>query len=382
MRAKEFLLEAEAKKSWDYDLRNNPWHVTDVDAVSETDFEVALQGPENKQLNYIIRPIDFIEQQPQRFQIDSMDVRDLQTGKTFHVPMPGKDEGWWIQIWDAIDTYFWMSPPLQKQLKKIIDYYMEQGASAGEFAKNPDLMPGLANRPFHGIGGDNAISGKELDDFISSHEKTQDVLTKMKKGPGQQAITEEERLLDPDLYGEMLPTATVGRIVRAVVAEVDPSAVVKIKGSPEGYYLVSTDTDMLTFDFGITADGGEISANIVNAYNSYKGGIVTKIIDLCFKAMVKKYGRPEKFVISTLQDRGYGVWQHIAQKLGAEWGGSVMENFADGKVKGKSRPGRVKRSGASCNGSVADLRRKAKNASGERARMFHWCANMKSGRKK
>ena len=37
------------------------------------------------------------------------------------------------------------------------------------------------------------------------------------------------------------------------------------------------------------------------------------------------------------------------------------ENFADGKKKGKSRPGRVKRSGASCKGSVTDLRAKAKN---------------------
>ena len=35
------------------------------------------------------------------------------------------------------------------------------------------------------------------------------------------------------------------------------------------------------------------------------------------------------------------------------------ENFADGKKKGKSRPGRVKKS-----------------------KMYHWCANMKSGRKK
>jgi GNAT superfamily N-acetyltransferase len=60
----------------------------------------------------------------------------------------------------------------------------------------------------------------------------------------------------------------------------------------------------------------------------------------------------------------------------------LFENFADGKVKGKSRPGRVKRAGASCNGSVTDLRRKAKNASGEKAKMYHWCANMKSGRKK
>jgi hypothetical protein len=60
----------------------------------------------------------------------------------------------------------------------------------------------------------------------------------------------------------------------------------------------------------------------------------------------------------------------------------VAENFADGKVKGKSRPGRVKRSGASCNGSVTDLRARAKRASGEKAKMYHWCANMKSGRKK
>ena len=61
---------------------------------------------------------------------------------------------------------------------------------------------------------------------------------------------------------------------------------------------------------------------------------------------------------------------------------NVEENFADGKVKGKSRPGRVKRSGASCNGSVTQLRKRAKKASGEKAKMYHWCANMKSGKKK
>ena len=60
----------------------------------------------------------------------------------------------------------------------------------------------------------------------------------------------------------------------------------------------------------------------------------------------------------------------------------IVENFADGKVKGKSRPGRVKRAGASCNGSVSSLRAKAKRAGGERGKMYHWCANMKSGRSK
>lgn len=60
----------------------------------------------------------------------------------------------------------------------------------------------------------------------------------------------------------------------------------------------------------------------------------------------------------------------------------ITENFANGKVKGRSRPGRVRRAGASCKGSVTDLRARAKKYGGERGRMYHWCANMKSGGKK
>lgn len=60
----------------------------------------------------------------------------------------------------------------------------------------------------------------------------------------------------------------------------------------------------------------------------------------------------------------------------------LAENFADGKVKGKSRPGRFKRAGVSCKGSVSDLRKKAKNSSGEKQKGYHWCANMKAGKKK
>ena len=62
--------------------------------------------------------------------------------------------------------------------------------------------------------------------------------------------------------------------------------------------------------------------------------------------------------------------------------GNVHENYADGKVKGKSRPGRVKRSGASCKGSVTSLRAKAKKYGGEKGKMYRWCSNMKGGKKK
>ena len=60
----------------------------------------------------------------------------------------------------------------------------------------------------------------------------------------------------------------------------------------------------------------------------------------------------------------------------------ITENFADGKVKGKSRPGRAKRAGVSCKSSISALRKIAKNSSGERQKMAHWCSNMKSGKNK
>lgn len=58
----------------------------------------------------------------------------------------------------------------------------------------------------------------------------------------------------------------------------------------------------------------------------------------------------------------------------------LTENFADGKKPG--RKGLAKRSGVNCKASVTSLRKTAKNSSGEKARMAHWCANMKSGKSK
>jgi GNAT superfamily N-acetyltransferase len=130
--------------------------------------------------------------------------------------------------------------------------------------------------------------------------------------------------LDPEIYGEELPVSTVRRIVAGVINQVDPGANVTVKQTPEGYYSVNG--EKLRLDFGITADGGDINANIVNAYSSYKGaGVVTKIFDQCFQAAEQLWGKPIKFVMSAHEDRGYGVWQHIAQKLGAEWAGSINE---------------------------------------------------------
>jgi hypothetical protein len=57
----------------------------------------------------------------------------------------------------------------------------------------------------------------------------------------------------------------------------------------------------------------------------------------------------------------------------------LPENFADGKKPG--RKGLAKRSGVDTKASVTDLRKTAKNSTGEKQRMAHWLANMKAGKK-
>lgn len=57
----------------------------------------------------------------------------------------------------------------------------------------------------------------------------------------------------------------------------------------------------------------------------------------------------------------------------------TKENFADGKKPG--RKGLAKRMGVDCSKSETELRKIAKNSSGEKQRMAHWCANMKGGKK-
>ena len=59
---------------------------------------------------------------------------------------------------------------------------------------------------------------------------------------------------------------------------------------------------------------------------------------------------------------------------------SLSENFADGKNPG--RKGLAKRMGVNTKASVSSLRKTAKNSTGEKARMAHWLANMKSGKNK
>ena len=97
-----------------------------------------------------------------------------------------------------------------------------------------------------------------------------------------------------------------------------------------------------------------------------------------YEFITEKWSEKYKRSINCSNPKGFSQRAHCQGRKKNE---AVEENFADGKVKGKSRPGRVKAAGASCKGSVTSLRQKAKQG-GEKGKMYHWCANMKAGRSK
>lgn len=100
-----------------------------------------------------------------------------------------------------------------------------------------------------------------------------------------------------------------------------------------------------------------------------------KIIDIITEEWSDKYKRS----INCNNPKGFSQRAHCqGRKKNEEV--EVEENFADGKKPG--RKGLAKRVGVDCSQPVSKLRKIASNSSGERQRMAHWCANMKSGRQK
>ena len=150
-------------------------------------------------------------------------------------------------------------------------------------------------------------------------------------------------------------------------------------GLAEGYKLqLERDREMLVLNITDTASGKRTEVRGKPGYETGNYDPNDKLHQL-----LDKVGKSAN--ISDLMNGevvGINPKHPDADRAKAATDKAYSENFADGKKKGKSRPGRVKRSGASCNGSVTALRKRAKNASGEKAKMYHWCANMKSGRKK
>ena len=255
---------------------------------------------------------------------------------------------------------------------------IDMDADYGDAKFNPESRAKLYNRLVQRYAGAMGYSAHQQE----GNNKVTYTLRQVKpavaenfadgKNPGRKEI-------DPDVY-EDLSNSIIARTARQIVPTI------RAKSTPEGYVYLSTQ-DGLSLVIGCNIAGGSIDINIgsqpmeTTSSGPHKGA-VTKIIEAVYQAAAKQYGAPIKQgTLSIDHDAGHGVWQHIAQKLGLQYDANmVKENFADGRNPG--RKGLSKRMGVNTKASVSTLRNVAKHSSGEKQRMAHWLANMKSGRAK
>jgi len=179
----------------------------------------------------------------------------------------------------------------------------------------------------------------------------------------------------------------LAKLIREAINEADPKKGTgkKPKGSSRRLYTDEDPSDTVKVKFSTRQDIVDTLAK--KTFKSKSHARQSQIINLIHQRTRAAYGRtkdPKKkkrlksaldYITSRKEASKRKTQRMKKEDLNAE-------NFRDGKKKGKSRPGRVKKAGASCKGSVTSLRAKAKKYGGEKGKMYHWCANMKSGKKK
>jgi hypothetical protein len=134
-------------------------------------------------------------------------------------------------------------------------------------------------------------------------------------------------------------------------------------------------------DDQLDSTSGETGSPIENEANA-EAGVIMRLFNQKHPsymqadpiALPEAWSAKYKKSINCSNPKGFSQKAHCAGRKKTD------ENFADGKKPG--RKGLAKRSGVDCGQSISKLRSVAKNSSGEKQRMAHWCANMKSGRSK
>ena len=179
----------------------------------------------------------------------------------------------------------------------------------------------------------------------------------------------------------------LAKVIREAINEADPKKGTgkKPKGSSRRLYTDEDPSDTVRVKFSTRQDIVDTLAK--KTFKSKSHARQSQIINLIHQRTRAAYGRTKdpkkkkrlKSALDYITSRKEAS-KRKTQRMKKE--DINAENFRDGKKKGKSRPGRVKKAGASCKGSVTSLRAKAKKYGGEKGKMYHWCANMKSGKKK
>lgn len=131
-------------------------------------------------------------------------------------------------------------------------------------------------------------------------------------------VIAQPKQMDPDTYEDLDPHFIFG-----IAKKIVPS--IKGKATGEGYAHLTT-KDGLDLAIGANIHAGAINISIgtppmrKTSSGPHKGA-VTAIIKAVYDNVVQQYGIPTAQGSLTIdRDGGHGVWQHIANKLGLEYG--------------------------------------------------------------
>ena len=207
------------------------------------------------------------------------------------------------------------------------------------------------NEKYHGQG-----IAKAMYDYVKDLGYT--IIRSWDQTPASKAFWDKHQGEDARVWEDLEEGAPGKQVVQAILAVMPNAKEIWFHGSrATGKHRKDSDTDILVIvpDDVVGEDYLTAVRTLQNLASSYHN----------YDIQPTKSGRN---IHQIAQEEGQLLWQQ------------ANENFADGKNSG--RKGLAKRMGVNCKQSVDKLRKIAKNSSGEKQRMAHWCANMKAGKNK
>lgn len=171
--------------------QHHGWRAELVDEITPTTFEVQVTNKRSREsANFVVRPVDMIRPGlAGKFSIDSMDLKDLQTGATRSIQSDSDEP--WVYILDAVSALFWDTPALQARLQAQIKAHQDQGLP---------MLPGLKQRR-------SAGQGMPVKDFVKGQQAALDAIS---RAQGKKDINEDE-----DLHEGLGKTLATGALAAA-----------------------------------------------------------------------------------------------------------------------------------------------------------------------
>ena len=165
--------------------QHHGWRAELVDEITPTTFEVQVTNKRSREsANFVVRPVDMIRPGlAGKFSIDSMDIKDLQTGATRSIQSDSDEP--WVYILDAVSALFWDTPALQARLQAQLKAHQDQGLP---------MLPGLTQRR-------SAGQSMPVKDFVKGQQVAKDAISKAQSKKGMAEGNNDDWYDDADEFG-------------------------------------------------------------------------------------------------------------------------------------------------------------------------------------